>query len=347
MAVAGLPPRWTRWWAASNCLRAGAGRRGGSAGRHNCLDLSDATRPAAGLRVRPRRFAGADASALPRPRWPPTLDASAETLDATLLVPYTAARPRAPRADPPVRGHRRTSTAAWARCSAADVTAASPRRPARTASVTDGLRAGRRGHELRRLPAGGHHAQRWRETPTTTSARASRAVRSRCALPSGATYKFDENVIVGNVALYGATGGPGLRERPRRAALLPRATRVRTLVVEGVGDTRLRVHDGRRACSSWARWGINFAAGMNGWRGLRLRLRRHSLERPLQPGVRRHPGGARSRRTSRSSASSSRQHVQMHDQSAWRHAALPLRRGISASFQEGHSATSIEQDARL
>ena len=25
----------------------------------------------------------------------------------------------------------------------------------------------------------------------------------------GATYKFDENVIVGNVALYGATGGRG------------------------------------------------------------------------------------------------------------------------------------------
>ena len=43
--------------------------------------------------------------------------------------------------------------------------------------------------------------------PTTTSARDSRAARSSSIRPAASTFVPEDNIIIGNVALYGATAG--------------------------------------------------------------------------------------------------------------------------------------------
>ncbi len=80
--------------------------------------------------------------------------------------------------------------------------------------------------------------------------------------PAGATFEPDQNVIIGNVALYGATGGKaffdgmaGERFAVRNSGALA--------VVEGVGDHCCEYMTGGRVVVL-GRTGRNFAAGMSG-----------------------------------------------------------------------------------
>ncbi len=83
-----------------------------------------------------------------------------------------------------------------------------------------------------------------RATPTTTSARASRAARLIVHPDRDATFVAEDNVIAGNVALYGATSGEAyLRGAGGRAVL--RAQLRRDRGGRGRGRPRLRVHDRR------------------------------------------------------------------------------------------------------
>ena len=102
--------------------------------------------------------------------------------------------------------------------------------------------------------------------------------------PDGAGFRAEENVIVGNTVLYGATAGQGVRPRPRGRALrrpqLGRARRRR-----GRRRPRLRVHDGRPRRRPRPD-GRNFAAGMSG--GIAYVLDEDgALPRALQPRPRR------------------------------------------------------------
>lgn len=80
--------------------------------------------------------------------------------------------------------------------------------------------------------------------------------------PAGATYKKEENIIIGNVALYGATSGKafiggvaGERFCVRNSGALA--------VVEGVGDHGCEYMTGGRV-AVLGKTGKNFAAGMSG-----------------------------------------------------------------------------------
>ena len=81
-------------------------------------------------------------------------------------------------------------------------------------------------------------------TPTTTSARASRAARSCCARRATSTFVAEENIIAGNVILYGATARQRVHPRRRRRAVL-RAQLRRDRGRRGRRRPRLRVHDRR------------------------------------------------------------------------------------------------------
>ncbi len=68
---------------------------------------------------------------------------------------------------------------------------------------------------------------------------------------------------IGNVALYGATGGEALRQRPGRRALRRAQLAARRAVVEGVGDHGCEYMTGG-AVVVLGTTGRNFAAGMSG-----------------------------------------------------------------------------------
>ena len=78
----------------------------------------------------------------------------------------------------------------------------------------------------------------------------------------GATYKFDENVIVGNVAFYGATGGRGFVNGLAGQRFCVRNSGA-TVVVEGVGAHGCEYMTGGRVLVL-GEVGPNFAAGMSG-----------------------------------------------------------------------------------
>ena len=116
--------------------------------------------------------------------------------------------------------------------------------------------------ELRRVPAQGHHPAADRRHATTTSARASPAGGSPCGPTPTAPFVAEENVIAGNVILYGATSGEifvrgivGERFCVRNSGALA--------VVEGVGDHGCEYMTGGTAVVL-GRIGRNFAAGMSG-----------------------------------------------------------------------------------
>jgi glutamate synthase (ferredoxin) len=77
-----------------------------------------------------------------------------------------------------------------------------------------------------------------------------------------ATYKFDENVSVGNVAFYGATSGRGFVNGLAGQRFGVRNSGA-TLVVEGVGNHGLEYMTGGVAVIL-GQVGMNFAAGMSG-----------------------------------------------------------------------------------
>ena len=80
--------------------------------------------------------------------------------------------------------------------------------------------------------------------------------------PEAATYKFDENVVVGNVAFYGATSGKGFVNGLSGQRFAVRNSGA-TVVVEGVGNHGCEYMTGGIALIL-GEVGPNFAAGMSG-----------------------------------------------------------------------------------
>ena len=79
---------------------------------------------------------------------------------------------------------------------------------------------------------------------------------------ANASYKFDENVVIGNVAFYGATSGKGFCNGLAGQRFGVRNSGA-TLVVEGVGNHGCEYMTGGRALIL-GEVGLNFAAGMSG-----------------------------------------------------------------------------------
>jgi glutamate synthase domain-containing protein 3 len=71
--------------------------------------------------------------------------------------------------------------------------------------------------------------------PTTTSARASPEPKIIIYPPKGSLFKAEENIIIGNVAFYGATLGEAYINGIAGERFCVRNSGVKT-VVEGVGD---------------------------------------------------------------------------------------------------------------
>lgn len=80
--------------------------------------------------------------------------------------------------------------------------------------------------------------------------------------PTGITYKEDENIIIGNVALYGATSGKAFINGVAGERFCVRNSGA-TAVAEGCGDHGCEYMTGGRAVIL-GRTGKNFAAGMSG-----------------------------------------------------------------------------------
>ncbi len=81
----------------------------------------------------------------------------------------------------------------------------------------------------------GHDASSSKATPTTTSARACRGGKIIVYPPAGSTFVAEENIIIGNVALYGATGGEVYIRGMAGERFCVRNSGVNA-VVEAVGD---------------------------------------------------------------------------------------------------------------
>ncbi len=80
--------------------------------------------------------------------------------------------------------------------------------------------------------------------------------------PQGVKYEHDENIIIGNVALYGATSGSAYINGVAGERFCVRNSGA-VAVVEGVGDHGCEYMTGGRAVIL-GRVGKNFAAGMSG-----------------------------------------------------------------------------------
>ncbi len=80
--------------------------------------------------------------------------------------------------------------------------------------------------------------------------------------PKGSTFKADENIIIGNVALYGATSGKAFISGVAGERFCVRNSGA-IAVVEGVGDHGCEYMTGGRV-TVLGRTGKNFAAGMSG-----------------------------------------------------------------------------------
>ena len=80
--------------------------------------------------------------------------------------------------------------------------------------------------------------------------------------PEEATYKFDENIVIGNVAFYGATSGKGFVNGLAGQRFAVRNSGA-TVVVEGCGNHGCEYMTGGLALIL-GEVGLNFAAGMSG-----------------------------------------------------------------------------------
>ena len=80
--------------------------------------------------------------------------------------------------------------------------------------------------------------------------------------PKGINYKQDENIIIGNVALYGATSGKAYINGVAGERFCVRNSGA-SAVVEGVGDHGCEYMTGGCAVIL-GKTGKNFAAGMSG-----------------------------------------------------------------------------------
>ena len=135
-----------------------------------------------------------------------------------------------------------------------------PRRPARTTPSTCGSRARPARASGRSSRAASPSSSR--ATRTTTWARACRAGGSSSGRRPASPFKAHENVIAGNVALYGATGGEAFIRGVAGERFAVRNSGA-VAVVEGVGDHGCEYMTGGRVLVL-GRTGRNFAAGMSG-----------------------------------------------------------------------------------
>ncbi|OUO35622.1 glutamate synthase large subunit [Olsenella sp. An290] len=222
--------------------------------RANLLDLSDLLAP--GSCEFGRAIPGADAPhALPE--MAPDLELG-RTLDATLLVPYTASA----RAHlTPIR--LRADIANVNRCVGtllgSEVTRQHPEGLPEGSITVDC--AGSAGQSFGAfLPAGVTLNVSGDANDYFGKGLSGGVLSVRPA--QGATYKFDENVIVGNVAFYGATGGRGFVNGLAGQRFCVRNSGA-TVVVEGVGAHGCEYMTGG-VVVVLGEVGPNFAAGMSG-----------------------------------------------------------------------------------
>ena len=99
-------------------------------------------------------------------------------------------------------------------------------------------------------------------TPTTTSARDSPAAASIVYPPRTATFQPEENILIGNVVLYGATSGEAYFNGMAGERFAVRNSGARA-VVEGLGDHGCEYMT-RGIVVVLGKCGRNFAAGMSG-----------------------------------------------------------------------------------
>ena len=170
---------------------------------------------------------------------------------------------------------------------------------------------------------------RSRATRTTTSARGCRAARSSSIRRAQATFVPEENIIIGNVALYGATSGEAYIRGVAGERFAVRNSGAHA-VVEGVGDHGCEYMTGGRVVVL-GRTGRNFAAGMSGGIAyvfdaagdFRQRCNHELVDlEPLEQ-----LEDIELVRIARS-----QRHVQLHRQRAWRRASSPAGAGRSAMF---------------
>ncbi len=118
--------------------------------------------------------------------------------------------------------------------------------------------------QLRRVPAARHHAAGATATPTTMSARVCPVAGSCCAPPSTRRqgYVAEDNIIGGNVILFGATSGEAFIRGTVGERFAVRNSGAHA-VVEGVGDHGCEYMTGGKVVILGPT-GRNFAAGMSG-----------------------------------------------------------------------------------
>ena len=135
--------------------------------------------------------------------------------------------------------------------------------------------------ELRRVPRERRDARSRSATPTTIAARACRAGASRCSPRPSSAASRRENIITGNVVLYGAIAGEAYFRGVAGERFAVRNSGAQA-VVEGVGDHGCEYMTGGTVAVLGAT-GRNFAAGMSG--GIAYVLDEDGTFRePLQPG---------------------------------------------------------------
>ena len=220
----------------------------------NRLDLSDLLAP--GVCEFGRQIPGADA-----PRFLPEMAADLElgrTLDATLLVPYTE-RARAHLEPIRLRADIDNVNRCVGTILGSRVTAAHPDGlPEGSVTVDCAGSAGQSFGAF--LPAGVALNVAGDANDYFGKGLSGGVLSVRPA--DGATYKFDENVIVGNVALYGATGGRAFVNGLAGQRFCVRNSGA-TVVVEGVGAHGCEYMTGGTVVVL-GEVGPNFAAGMSG-----------------------------------------------------------------------------------
>ena len=116
--------------------------------------------------------------------------------------------------------------------------------------------------ELRRVRAARHHAHARRRRERLRRQGAVRRQARRLSAARSATFKAEENIIIGNVALYGATSGEAFIRGVAGERFAVRNSGAHA-VVEGVGDHGCEYMTGGRVVVLGAT-GRNFAAGMSG-----------------------------------------------------------------------------------
>ena len=151
------------------------------------------------------------------------------------------------------------------------------------------------------------------------------------------TFPAEHNIVVGNVALYGATGGEayfrgiaGERFAVRNSGAIA--------VVEGVGDHGCEVHDGGSGARARA-----YGPELRGWheRRHRLRARRGRAVRPALQSRPRRSRDARGDRGHRDGAEDAQVPRALHGEQPGRGAAREL---VAGELRENHSARLQARD---